>query len=103
MLDQPARQDGGKDRGNLAAHDAPPGELGLGPVIARHFGGQRLERNDLECIDQLEQDIGDEIIIEALPRDPHDREGDSGMAARMKARRLPNRRPAQVSPNRSEI
>jgi hypothetical protein len=31
------------------------------------------------------------------------KEGSSRMAARMKARRLPNRRPAQVSPNRSEI
>jgi hypothetical protein len=73
-LDQPERQEAREDGGRLAEKDARAGEFRLGAIVARHFGGQRFERDDLHRIDEFEQHIADQIIPKALPRQPHQRE-----------------------------
>ena len=70
-VDQPQRQEARQDCRCLTEQDARPGELRLGAIVGRHFRGERLERNDLHRIGQLEQHIADQIIPEALTRQPH--------------------------------
>ena len=76
------RQEAGEDGRHLPEEDARPGELGLGLVVLAHLGRERLVRDDLHRVDELEQDVADEVVPEPLPRHPHDGErrqqGDRG-------------------------
>ncbi len=72
--DDEPRQPQRGDVGDLSADDACTREFRLGPVIRRHLGGERLVRDDLHRVHQLEEAVGDEVVPETLALDPHEGE-----------------------------